>query len=278
MFYFEKLNLKKNKKIVLSGIFPTKTLKIMKSIVKNIAVIATVVVANVFVAQAQDTKPQFSTVGDSVLNSYKEQRLEDSPWVQAYQVIDGPRAGQILKAADATGWGIEAFAGASMTTSGFITPQGGLSIRYDAKKVTYRLSASVLQREYNEEAINSGKRYMSYAADAAFHFNLCKWGYYENFLSLYANVGYIFGKHSYKVGEAEVEEGTIVSSVRHNGSGLTFGGGIEYRRQMFATGNAWTVRVGYDAIPNTFVNNTKRNGMLEGSVGFVFGANRKRVK
>ena len=88
----------------------------------------------------------------------------------------------------------------------------------------------------------------------------------------------MFGKHNYKVGEAEVEEGTILTSVRHNGSGITFGGGLEYRAQFFATGNAMTIRVGYKNVPNTYVNNTKHNGMVYAQVGFNLGIKRSRVR
>ena len=88
----------------------------------------------------------------------------------------------------------------------------------------------------------------------------------------------MFGKHNYKVGEAEVEEGTVLTSVRHNGSGLTWGGGLEYRAQFFATGSAMTVRLGYKNVPNTYVNNTEHNSVLYAQVGFNIGCGRCRIK
>lgn len=226
-----------------------------------------------FMANAQEFNLNTSSDGLESLSSYKDKRLEKLPYIQAFQADNG----QILKAADTEGFGIEVFAGWHMAT-GFNTPEAGLSFRYDAKKVSYRLSASALTREYNDEALAAGERYWSYSADAAFHVNLFNRGFHENVLSLYGNIGYIYGQHRYRVGEEQVEEGTLIRTVKHNGSGVKFGGGIEYRRQFFASGNALTIRVGYNTLPNTFVNNTKIHGTAYLQVGFNFGCARNRVR
>ncbi len=207
------------------------------------------------------------------LNAYKEQRLEDLPYIQAYQTDEG----EILKAADCCGWGLELFAGYNLSENGN-TPLAGLSGRYDGKKVSYRLSVSAMSRKFNDEAIEAGKRYYSYAAEGAFHVNLFNKGYHTNVLSLYATVGYIYGKHRFDVGEIEVEDGTIERSVKHNASGLTYGGGIEYRHQFFATGNALAIRIGCQTLPDTWNNNTKVDVMYGITGTFTWGLGRNRVR
>lgn len=243
--------------------------KSIATVVTFFAAIAAGVNAN---AQAQSFTISKTQAGDSTLYAYKKQRIENLPWIQAYQAEDGT----ILRAADCTGWGIEGFLGYH-ATSGYQTPEGGISVRFDNKEFTYRLSASIFSRKYNSEAINAGKRYLSYAVDGAFHVNLYAGGFQENIVSVYGNVGYLYGQHRYEVGEAEVEEGTVLKSIKHNGSGLTYGGGFEYCRNFFARGNSLRVRVGYKTLPNTFVNNTKINGTVYVQIGFTFGLTRNKI-
>lgn len=244
-----------------------------KSTMKKInifAIAATLFVSNL-AAQAQNFTIHKSEVGDSVLNLYKEQCMENMDWMQGYTAQDGTP----LKFANATGFGAEAYMGYHFVT-GYSTPELGVSVRYDNKKVSYRVSASILSRKYNSEAIEAGKRYLSYAVDGAFHINLYAGGYHENVVSVYGNVGYIYGQHRYYVGEAEIEEGTIATSVKHNGSGVTYGGGVEYRRNFFATGNSLSFRAGYKTLPNTYVNDTRIHGTFYVQVGFTFGIARNR--
>lgn len=240
---------------------------------KKIFAIIVVITLNVvnFAAQAQNFTIHKSEQGDSVLSSYKEERIKDLPWIQAFQAEDGT----ILRRADATGWGVEAFVGYDFVT-GFNTPEGGIGLRFDNKRVSYCFYGSVLSREYNGEAMQAGKRYLSYAVDGVFHINLYAGGYHENIVSVFGHVGYMYGQHRYFVGEAQVEEGTVLTSVKHNGSGVTYGGGVEYRRNFFARGNSLSFRAGYKTLPNTFVNNTKVHGAFYMQVGFTFGFCRHR--
>lgn len=240
---------------------------------KNIIALAFFALA-VMPVSAQTFKMNRSTNGNKSLSAYEQKRLEALPYIQAYQASDGA----ILKSADSEGFGVEIFAGALyVLPEKYFTPEAGLSFRYDAKKVSYRVSASALTRQYNAESIEPGKRYWSYAADAAFHVNLFNKGWHVNVLSLYGNVGYLYGRHRYAV-EAETQEGVWTTTVKHNGSGITFGGGLEYRCQFFATGNALTVRAGYKTLPNTYVNNTKLQGSVYIQLGFNFGCGRNRVR
>lgn len=236
---------------------------------KNIIALAVLALA-VMPVSAQEFQMNRSKNGNASLSAYEQKRLEDLPNIQAYQASDGT----VLKSADSEGFGVEVFAGAAyMLPDKYFTPEMGLSFRYDAKKVSYRVSASALTREYNSESIEPGKRYYSYAADAAFHVNILNKGWHVNVVSLYSNIGYIYGRHRYAV---EAENGG--KTLRHNGSGLTYGGGLEYRCQIFATGNSLTVRAGYKTLPNTYLNNTKVQGAAYVQVGFNFGCARNRVR
>ncbi len=213
--------------------------------------------------------------GDASLKNYERQRLEALPYIQAYQASDGV----VLKAADATGWGIEIFGGGDYSLRAeYYTPRAGLNVRYDGKKTSYRLGASVINREYNEEAETAEQRYLAYSALAGVNVNLFSSRNRVHVLALYVEGGYLFGKHSYKVGEEETASQVIVKRVRHNGSGITYGGGIEYRAQFFATGNSLVFRAGYQNTLDTFVNNTKQGGMIGVQLGFNFGIARNKTR
>lgn len=226
-------------------------------------------------ASAQSFNLKRTTNGDNSLKKYERQRLESLPYIQAFQASDGT----ILKSADATGWGVELFGGGDYSLrADYFTPRAGINVRYDAKKFSYRLGASLINREYNEEAENAEQRYLAYSALAGVNVNLFTSRNRVHVFALYAEGGYLFGKHSYKVGEEENDEAVIVKRVRHNGSGITYGGGIEYRTQFFATGNALTFRAGYQNTLDTFVNNTKQGGMIGVQLGFNFGIARNKTR
>lgn len=242
--------------------------------IKNIIIALAFFAMAVMPVSAQEFKMNRSKNGDASLSAYEQKRLEALPYIQAYQASDGT----VLKSADSEGFGVEIFAGAAyVLPEQYFTPEAGLSFRYDAKKVSYRVSASALTRQYNAESIEPGKRYWSYAADAAFHVNLFNRGWHVNVVSLYGNVGYLYGRHRYAV-ETETSEGVWTTTVKHNGSGITFGGGLEYRCQFFATGNALVIRAGYKTLPNTYVNDTRLQGSVYLQLGFNFGCGRNRVR
>lgn len=226
-------------------------------------------------ASAQSFNIKRTTNGDNSLKKDVRQRLEALPYIQAFQASDGT----ILKSADATGWGVEVFGGADYSVrADYFTPRGGVNVRYDAKKFSYRLGASLINREYNKEAETAEQRYLAYSALAGVNVNLFTSKNRVHVLSLYAEGGYLFGKHSYKVGEEENGDAIIVKRVRHNGSGITYGGGIEYRAQFFATGNSLVFRAGYQNALSTFVNDTKQGGMIGVQIGWNFGIARNRTR
>lgn len=181
-----------------------------------------------------------------------------------------------LQSANMTGLGLAFYGGPSMI-DGDLTFNAGADLRYDLQKVSWRVGAYLTQREYNNEAETAGKQYMSYGATLGFHWNMWAARDHAYVLSLYAEGGYLFGKHNYRVKDAEVEEGTLVKRVRHNGSGLMYGGGLELRHHLkFATGNSWFVRAGVSVVPNTFVNETKTPLQIQLSAGLLIGVCRNR--
>jgi opacity protein-like surface antigen len=215
-------------------------------------------------------------VGEESLMAFKESHLEKLPyWVQGYVADDGT----VLKAANATGWGVEIFAGYDFGKT-YNTPEGGLSVRYDAKKVSYRLSGTVLSRQHNDEAVNPGKRYYAYAADAALHYNIFTdpRGFRQNFVSMYASIGYMYDRHKIQVAEDEISENeTLIKYVSHRGSGLKFGGGLEYTHKFFATGNSAFVRIEIEYTQDAWVNNTKGALSFGIKCGANLGFNRRKV-
>lgn len=214
--------------------------------------------------------------------AYLEKSLKNLPDYQSVTVLkkraDGTMEAICGKGAEAFGHGLEIFAGCGATfdamsaDKGFYTPEVGLRYRYDWRWVSVTVGASALSRQYNSEAIDAGKRYFSYGADATFHVNVMRLGQSEHILNVFGQGGYLYGQHRKAIEELN---GT---PLYHNGSGLTYGGGLEYRWQIHATGNALTVRAGYKHMPNTYVNNTDHNGMVYLQLGFNFGIKRNRVK
>ena len=242
---------------------------------KKFFIFAAMVMMAATVASAQSFEMKRTGNGDASWQKYERQRLEALPYIQAFQASDGT----ILRSADATGWGVEIFGGGDYSLrADYFTPRGGLNLRYDGKKTSYRLGASVINREYNEEAETAEQRYLAYSALAAVNVNLFTSRNRVHVLALYAEGGYLFGKHSYKVGEEETDGQVIIKRVRHNGSGITYGGGIEYRAQFFATGNSLVFRAGYQNVLSTFVNDTKQGGLVGVQIGWNFGIARNRTK
>lgn len=242
---------------------------------KKIFFVVAMMIMMAATASAQNFNMKRTGNGDASLQKYERQRLEALPYIQAFQASDGT----ILRSADATGWGVELFGGGDYSLrADYFTPRGGLNLRYDGKKTSYRLGASVINREYNEEAETAEQRYLAYSALAAVNVNLFTSRNRVHVLALYVEGGYLFGKHSYKVGEEETASQVIVKRVRHNGSGITYGGGIEYRAQFFATGNSLVFRAGYQNALSTFVNDTKQGGLVGVQIGWNFGIARNRTK
>lgn len=242
---------------------------------KKIFIFAATMMMAITSASAQSFEMKRTGNGDASLQKYERQRLEALPYIQAFQASDGT----ILKSADATGWGLEIFGGGDYSVrSEYLTPRGGINVRYDAKKFSYRLGASLINREYNEEAETAKQRYLSYSALAGINVNLFTSKNRVHVLALYVEGGYLFGKHTYKVGEQETDDAVIIKRVKHNGSGITYGGGLEYRAQLFATGNALVFRAGYQNTLDTFVNNTKQGGMVGVQLGWNFGIARNRTR
>lgn len=227
------------------------------------------------IASAQSFEMKRTGNGDASLKNYERQRLEALPYIQAFQASDGV----IIKSADATGWGVEIFGGGDYSLrADYFTPRAGLNLRYDGKKTSYRLGGSLINREYNKEAETAEQRYLAYSALAAVNINLFSSRNRVHVLALFVEGGYLFGKHTYKVGEQETDDAVIIKRVKHNGSGITYGGGLEYRAQLFATGNALVFRAGYQNTLDTFVNNTKQGGMVGIQIGWNFGIARNRTR
>ena len=208
----------------------------------------------------------FNYVGTKLVNSLPNThviRYEDSK--------------EILKSAEADGFGIEPFIGVAFADSS-TAPMGGVNFRYDGKHLNYRLGAYVIDRKQNGESVDAGRHYLSYGATAALHVNLWYRGAHTNALSVFGEVGYLFGKHKKLVDEvpAEDADGTYLKTVSHTGSGLTYGGGLEWRHNFFTAGNSLNVRLGFRALPNTYWNDTNLDGEVFLQVGFTFGTGRHR--
>jgi hypothetical protein len=231
-------------------------------------------VANTANAQTAANAPK---VGEESLMAFKESHLEKLPyWVQGYMASDGT----VLKAANATGWGVEVFAGYDFGKS-YNTPEGGASVRYTGKKVAYRLSGTVLSRKHNDEAVNPEKRYYAYAADAALHYNLFTdpRGFRQRFISIYGSIGYMYDSHKIQVAEDAISANeTVIKYVSHTGSGLTFGVGLEGMYNIFATGQSLFARLELKHTQNAWVGDTKSNWLLGVKVGWTFGLCRNKTK
>ena len=208
----------------------------------------------------------FNYVGTKLVNSLPNThviRYEDSK--------------EILKSAEADGFGVEPYVGVTVAEK-IVSPMGGVNFRYDGKYLDYRLGGYIIDRKQNKESLNAGNHYLSYGATAAMNVHLLYRGAHTDAISLFGEVGYLYGKHKKLVDEepAEDREGTYLKTVKHTGSGVTYGGGLEWRHNFFTAGNSLNIRLGFRALPNTFWNNTNLDGEAFLQIGFTFGIARHR--
>ena len=235
---------------------------------KFILAVACIAVATVS-AYAQETKANPQEVVNKIAKGFN---------VHSRIVINDQTGEQtVTDMTSYTGFGIEPWVGASYFDKRF-TPEIGLRARYDGRYVFGGLGANALTRQYNEEAMSAGKQYLAYAAEAFFGVNLIYNKKKTFVVGLFGKGGYLFGKHDYEVGEIEAIDGTYVTSVYHNGSGVIYGGGLEARWTPFLKTHSWVFRVEVTNSQDVHVNSTPTGLRVGASIGYNFGIGRRRAK
>ena len=193
-----------------------------------------------------------------------------------FQVVRFADNGEILEISKVTGIGLEIDLGGNyITRENHFSPEAFIGFRYDGKHLSYRVSTGISYRLLNKESIDAGDKFFTYMANAALHVNVIYPKPWRNCLSLFGEVGYIFDQHKQLVDNVTDGDGQqYVRYVDHKGSGLAFGGGLEYRHNNFAKPHAFVVRAGVKVIPDAFWNVTKSNVFADVTIGWIFGLKR----
>ncbi|MBR1915138.1 MAG: hypothetical protein IJ830_01680 [Alphaproteobacteria bacterium] len=142
------------------------------------------------------------------------------------------------------------------------------------------LNVSATIRPYELDSAKPNTAYFSFKTTLYLKYRLFEDKWQRNRLNLYGSVGYIHGKDSEQY---EGEDGPRP----YTGSGITYGGGLEYRFQFpmgikkngkanyFWAGNALNLKVGMERNPIVRPGNTFDRWMVVSTISLSFGTSRK---
>jgi len=156
------------------------------------------------------------------------------------------------------------------------------------------LNVSALLRQYEDYkyAVQPNKLYPSYKTTLYLKWRLVEDKWQKHRLCIVGTAGYLFARDKAKVTAQEVKEEYTFSSsftALYTGSGLTYGGGLEYRYQFplrikedgKANGTAddgLIVRLTCEALPFVQVNHNYHLPSVNLTVAYTFGINRWIVR
>ena len=142
------------------------------------------------------------------------------------------------------------------------------------------LNVSATIRPYELDSAKPNTAYFSFKTTLYLKYRLFEDKWQRNRLNLYGSVGYIHGKDSEQY---DGEDGPRP----YTGSGLTYGGGLEYRFQFpmrikkngqanyFWAGSALNLKVGMERNPIVRPGNTFDRWMVVSTISLSFGTSRK---
>jgi hypothetical protein len=156
-----------------------------------------------------------------------------------------------------------------------LQPMAGISWRKDGIGKKHRMGTELefllMPRRYEKESVKADKNYLSFKTDVQLKYALLENTAVTNRLNIVGTVGYIHSKDADQTG------------YRYTGSGVTVGGGLEYRH-LFGlreknNGNAnptaddsWGISLMYEILPIVRPNDTTRTGLLSVTLSYSIGA------
>ncbi|MBP5615871.1 MAG: hypothetical protein J6X42_04915, partial [Alphaproteobacteria bacterium] len=155
-----------------------------------------------------------------------------------------------------------------------LQPVAGISWRKDGIGKKHRMGTELeflfMPRRYEKESVKADKNYLSFKTDVQLKYALLENTAVTNRLNIVGTVGYIHSKDADQTG------------YRYTGSGVTVGGGLEYRH-LFGlreknNGNAnptaddsWGISLMYEILPIVRPNDTTRTGLLSVTLSYSIG-------
>ena len=156
----------------------------------------------------------------------------------------------------------------------------------------YELNISALTRHYELSSTKSDKIYVSYKTTGYFKYRIFEDKWQRSRLNLVGSVGYMFSRDEALITRQEEADGykfTATFNPYYTGSGLTYGGGLEYRYQFplrikkdgktnAAAGDGLTAKLIVEGAPIVEYNLHYHVPTIRLTLSYTFGINRWIVR
>lgn len=137
-----------------------------------------------------------------------------------------------------------------------------------------QLSASI--RQYDERAVTAGKKYWSYSAMVYPKIAIAESRWVSHRLNLVGAVGYMYSRDNAQIVEVETPTTIDTYYAYYTGSGVVWGGGLEYSYRFPMATSRIGLKVTAENIPVVHLNETERVWTLKASIFWTFGIARLR--
>ncbi|MBR6327396.1 MAG: hypothetical protein IKR60_00780 [Alphaproteobacteria bacterium] len=162
-----------------------------------------------------------------------------------------------------------------------LQPMVGISWRKDGIGKEHRMATELefilMPRRYEKESIKADLTYLSFKTDVQLKYAVFENTAVTNRLNIVGSAGYIHGKDADETG------------YRYTGSGVTVGGGLEYRH-LFGlrekkngkannmADDSWGIELMYEVLPIVRPGKTTRTGLLSATLSYSFGCGPRWIR
>jgi hypothetical protein len=162
-----------------------------------------------------------------------------------------------------------------------LQPMMGISWKKDGIGKEHRMGTELqlvfMPRRYEKESIKANLTYLSFKTNIQTKYAVLENKGVSNRLNIVGSVGYIHGKDADETG------------YRYTGSGVTVGGGLEYRH-LFGlrekkngkannmADDSWGIELMYEVLPIVRPGKTTRTGLLSATLSYSFGCGPRWIK
>lgn len=251
---------------------------------KYIAISIIAAMFNLFNANAQE-QDNFDIVlteaGINDLSEATKQKLNKAPRHEEWQLSTGE-----LRSVKIDGFYVGANGGVISSLNWKVAPTAGVTFGYEGAGLwssnghrvrifSAELNLGATLRQYDAESNNPGQNYLSYYTTFNGKVQLFENKWVNSRINLIGSAGYLFGKDNRKIVEVETEDTVEIYNAYYTGSGLTFGGGLEYSYRPSMSSMRIVLRATAENIPTVHLNHTEREWQIKATLGIQFGIARK---
>ncbi len=247
---------------------------------KNIIIVTIAIIAAMFNANAQTFDMVLTEAGLQDLSEATKQKLNKAPRHEEWQLSTGELRSVKIDGFYAGINGGAAFFGKQLSPTAGVTfgYEGGAlwsSNGHAVRIFSAELNLGALMREYDKESNNPDQKYLSYYT--TFNGKVMIWEnrWVNSRINVVGSAGYLFGKDNRKIVEVETESQVEIYNAYYTGSGLTFGGGLEYSFRPSMKSMRLVLRATAENIPTVHLNHTEREWQIKATLGIQFGIARK---